>query len=134
MGRKSKKNRKEGKGDEAQPSESAGASPAIVRNWEQYFGAGDLQDWQRLMKDLGFDEQQFNSKTQCRKALKNVWVNIHDFLAAVRVGETPHRFRSEFELAQYTRSTDKIYPRKRVKKGSPLCSLLANILRQPNRY
>ncbi|RYO80181.1 hypothetical protein DL766_001292 [Monosporascus sp. MC13-8B] len=128
MGKKSrKKNRKEGKGNEGQPSQSARVSPAIVRNWEQYFGAGDLQDWQRLMEDLGFDEQ-FNSKTKCRKALKKVWVNICDFLEAVKVGEKPYRFRSEFELAKYTRSTRKIYPRKRVKKGSPLCSLLANIL------
>ncbi|RYP49794.1 hypothetical protein DL768_004581 [Monosporascus sp. mg162] len=127
MGKKSKKkNRKEGKGNEGQPSQSARAPPAIVRNWEQYFGAGDLQDWRRLMKDLGFDEQ-FNSKTQCRKALKNVWVNIHDFLAAVNAGERPYRFRSMFELAQYTKSTGKIYPRKRLQKGSPLCSLLAKI-------
>ncbi|RYP06288.1 hypothetical protein DL765_009559 [Monosporascus sp. GIB2] len=133
MGKKGKKKNRNGKGNEGQPLESARASPAIVRNWEQYFGAGDLQDWQRLMEDLGFDEQ-FNSKTQCRKlmtykALKTVWVNIYDFLAAVKVGETPHRFRSEFELAKYTRSTGKIYPKKRVKKGSPLCSLLAHIHR-----
>ncbi|RYO98197.1 hypothetical protein DL764_007169 [Monosporascus ibericus] len=128
MGKKSKKkDRKEGKGNEGQPSQSAKASPAIVRDWEEYFRVGDMQDWQRLMDDLGFDER-FNSKTQCRKALKKVWVNIHDFLAAVKVGERPYRFRSEFELAEYTRSTHKIYPRKRLKKGSPLCSLLANIL------
>ncbi|RYP39730.1 hypothetical protein DL767_002111 [Monosporascus sp. MG133] len=128
MGKKSKKkNRKEGKGYEGQPSQSARAPSAIVREWEQYFGAGDLQDWQRLMEDLGFEEQ-FNSKTKCRKALKNVWVNIHDFLAAVKVGEIPYRFRSESELAEYTISNRKIYPRKRLQKGSPLCSLLANIL------
>ncbi|RYP90562.1 hypothetical protein DL770_003324 [Monosporascus sp. CRB-9-2] len=133
MGKKSKKNRRKGKGNEGQPSQSDRPPPKIVRDWEQYFGAGDLQDWQRLMEDLGFEEQ-FDSKTKCRKALKKVWVNIHDFLAAVKVGETPYRFPSEFELAEYTKETKQFYPKSLIEKGSPLRSLLARILRPRNGY
>lgn len=38
----------------------------VVRDWETYFREGELEDWQRLMRDLGFDEE-FLSKSQCRK-------------------------------------------------------------------
>ncbi len=39
---------------------------AVVVEWEKYMGQGELEDWQRLMGDLGFDEQ-FPSKTKCRQ-------------------------------------------------------------------
>ncbi|KAI0176218.1 hypothetical protein GGR52DRAFT_350529 [Hypoxylon sp. FL1284] len=42
------------------------AREKLVADWEEYFGSGDLSDWQRLMADLGFTEQ-FTSKNQCRK-------------------------------------------------------------------
>lgn len=63
------------------------------------------------------------------KALKKVWVNITDFLAAIRTGNTPylHRFRNEWELAEYTKRTHKVYPRALVVQGSPLTRLLARI-------
>ncbi|KAH9902217.1 hypothetical protein F4778DRAFT_736792 [Xylariomycetidae sp. FL2044] len=43
--------------------------PNIVKQWNEYFGRGDLADWQGLMRDLLFEET-FSSKTQCRKVRK----------------------------------------------------------------
>lgn len=61
------------------------------------------------------------------EALSHVWVNIRDFLDAVRDGTQPYRHPSEKALAQYTIKTHKVYPKKMVTKGSPLRKLLAHI-------
>ncbi|KAI2629810.1 hypothetical protein GGR54DRAFT_280134 [Hypoxylon sp. NC1633] len=108
------------------PRQDGRDPPKVVAAWVGYFGSGDLQDWQRLMTDLGFDEE-FKSKTQCRKALRGVWVNIVDFLEDSKAGRPTERFKSERQLSKYTKETKKIYPRKNVIKGSPLASLLAGI-------
>ncbi|KAF2965148.1 hypothetical protein GQX73_g8418 [Xylaria multiplex] len=105
------------------------ARPAIVGEWGKYMGRGDLEDWQRLMRDLGFEEE-FVSKTQCRKTLKAVWVNIHDFLDAVKKGEPVHHFESQDQLARYTIKNRLFYPKKNIEKGSPLRQLLAQIRRR----
>lgn len=41
-------------------------TPEVVRRWNDYFGRGELSDWQRLCHDLGRDGN-LTSKTQCRK-------------------------------------------------------------------
>lgn len=38
----------------------------IVKRWDNYFQDDALENWQRLVTDLGFQEE-FRSKTQCRK-------------------------------------------------------------------
>lgn len=43
----------------------------VVMDWERYIGRGELEDWQRLMHDLGFDEE-FPSKSQCRKVGRQI--------------------------------------------------------------
>ncbi|KAI1739299.1 hypothetical protein F4680DRAFT_142404 [Xylaria scruposa] len=116
----------------SQPAVAAPQKPAIVVEWEQYIGHGELEDWQRLMKDLGFEED-FSSKSKCRKALKTVWVNIPDFLRAVKQGHPVHHFQSQSELALYTKSTQKFYPRKNIEKRSPLKQLLAHIVASRGR-
>lgn len=100
----------------------------VVTDWEQYMGKGELEDWQRLMRDLGFDEE-FTSKTQCRVALKSVWVNIVDFLRATKHGYPVHHFESEQELAKYTAASRKLYPKNAIPKNSPLRKLLAHMPR-----
>lgn len=40
---------------------------AIVQEFDAYFGAGSLDDWQRLCRDVGLDGD-YSSITQCRKA------------------------------------------------------------------
>ncbi|KAI1872842.1 uncharacterized protein JN550_003716 [Neoarthrinium moseri] len=108
----------------------------IVRRWNEYWKDGQPENWQQLMRDLGFDNFEFKSKTQCRKVtcqealagkLRKVWVNIHDFLDAVKQGTRVHRFKSQHELSQYTLRSRKIYPRNQVEDGSPLRQLLAHI-------
>lgn len=47
----------------------AQATEKVVMEWERYMGEGSLADWQRLMRDLGFEEE-FPSKNQCRKVSK----------------------------------------------------------------
>ncbi|KAI0102216.1 hypothetical protein GGR51DRAFT_528148 [Nemania sp. FL0031] len=81
------------------------------------------------MRDLGFEEE-FTSKSQCRKALKTVWVNIPDFLDAVKRSQPVFRFANQRSLAEYTRDSGRVYPRKNISKGSPLKQLLAQIFRE----
>ncbi|KAK8095581.1 uncharacterized protein PG998_002209 [Apiospora kogelbergensis] len=100
---------------------------AIVRQWNQYIQDGALENWQRLLKDLGL-EGEFRSKNQCRKALKKIWVNIYDFLEAVKVGKPVPRFKTEAELSHYTLRTDRVFPKKHITKGSPLANLMAHIV------
>ncbi|KAK6865977.1 hypothetical protein PG995_002505 [Apiospora arundinis] len=95
--------------------------PAIVKQWDEYFQNDDLENWQRLMKDLGL-EGEFRSS-------EKVWVNIYDFLEAVRADRLVHRFATEALLSRYTQKTGKIFPKKHVKKSSPLASLMAHIFR-----
>ncbi|KAI1346249.1 hypothetical protein F5Y01DRAFT_27970 [Xylaria sp. FL0043] len=99
---------------------------AVVIEWEKYMGKGELEDWQRLMKDLGFDEE-FPSKKKCREALKSVWVNIPDFLQAIKKGQPVHHFPSQRALAAYTQEHRKFYPKKDIPKSSPLRRLLAHM-------
>ncbi|CAJ2501751.1 Uu.00g046040.m01.CDS01 [Anthostomella pinea] len=140
MGKKSKKHRKRGGGGNtsetptarpranAVPGQGKGAvaAPDVVERWNVYFKRGELEDWRRLMRDLGFEED-FPSVNQCRKALKGVWVNIHDFLNAVKNNKPVRRFKSEHELSQYTINKRKFYPNKGIPKGSPLRRLMARI-------
>ncbi|KAI8632387.1 hypothetical protein F5Y19DRAFT_362561 [Xylariaceae sp. FL1651] len=120
---KKKKNRK---AQAKTKSNKKPPQPPIVVKWESYMGENALEDWKRLMKDLGFSEE-FPSKTRCRKALKTVWVNIPDFLLAIEKGEPVHFFRDQFELARYTRKECRYYPKNSISKGSPLRQLLAHI-------
>ncbi|KAH8157174.1 hypothetical protein CIB48_g11070 [Xylaria polymorpha] len=113
----------------AAPSQQAvvvAKKPTVVVEWEKYMGDGELEDWQRLMKDLGFEEN-FPSKTQCRKALKTVWVNIPDFLRAVKKGHPVYHFQSQSDLAEYTKKHQRFYPRNSIDPHSPLKQLLAHI-------
>ncbi|KAK7952074.1 uncharacterized protein PG986_007802 [Apiospora aurea] len=103
-------------------------SPQIVKRWDDYFQDDVLENWQRLMKDLGFQEE-FRSKTQCRNALKKVWINIYDFLDAVKAGKPVYQFKTEVELSHYTKKTGRVYPKRHIQKGSPLARLMAHIFR-----
>ncbi|KAI1143580.1 hypothetical protein F5Y05DRAFT_157947 [Hypoxylon sp. FL0543] len=107
-------------------------TPKVVKDWDEYFGTGDLSDWQRLVSDLGISGH-FPSKTKCRKVLKHVWVNIVDFLEDIEAGREPHLFDSQNELSSYTRRTKKFYPKSMMPKGSPLRSLCAQIVNKNTR-
>ncbi|KAG9237519.1 hypothetical protein BJ875DRAFT_369891 [Amylocarpus encephaloides] len=60
----------------------------VNKEFEVYFGDEcKLVNWQRLACDLGL-EGNFSSITQCRKAFRNVWVNIVDFMDALYARNT----------------------------------------------
>jgi len=70
------------------------------------------------------------TKTQYKKALADINVNIFDVLQHVRSG-TPgdvRRFDSVRDLARYSKNRKKIYPKKQA-KGCALGFLLREILR-----
>ncbi|KAK1834796.1 hypothetical protein QBC39DRAFT_251641 [Podospora conica] len=101
---------------------------SIVTRFDTYFGSGDLSDWQRLCKDIGL-EGDFTSKTQCRKALKTVHINIFDLLDAVNAGTQVRRFKNQWELAKYCIETKRIYPKKKAKESGPVKDLLRIVFR-----
>ncbi|KAK0746114.1 hypothetical protein B0T18DRAFT_488747 [Schizothecium vesticola] len=94
-------------------------SSSIVRRFDTYFGSGDLSDWQRLCWDVGLEEE-YPTKTQCKKALRTVHVNIYDLLDAVKAGNQVYRFKNQWQLAQYCKETKKIYPKKKAKESGPI--------------
>jgi hypothetical protein len=61
------------------------------------------------------------------KMLKTVWVNIPDFLEAVKNGWPVYHFPSQQALAAYTKKARRFYPKRNIQKGSPLKQLLAHI-------
>ncbi|CAG8974233.1 hypothetical protein HYALB_00009721 [Hymenoscyphus albidus] len=98
----------------------------IVREWKEYFGnESNLQNWQRLCGDLDIVGD-LSSKTKSQ-ALEGIWVNIWDFLDDVKSGVPVRKFRSQASLAEYTISTQRIYPKKEAKKQGPVRALLAHI-------
>lgn len=62
------------------------------------------------------------------QALKGVWVNIHDFLAAEDKPGDVVFYASERQLSKYTLRSHKVFPRRDIPHGSPLRDLLARIL------
>lgn len=58
------------------------------------------------------------------QALKTVYVNICDLMDAVKAGRQVKQFQSEGALANYCRSTRKIYPLTKAKEGGPVRYLL----------
>ncbi|GJC84039.1 hypothetical protein ColLi_06877 [Colletotrichum liriopes] len=97
--------------------------------WDEYFGKRELADWQRLCRDLGLPDD-LPSKTQCRKALEKVHVNIKQFLDAMEGGGEIKFFKSVRQLARYTRKKRLWMPKKNLPKGDPL----GKLRREINKY
>ncbi|KAK2023592.1 hypothetical protein LX32DRAFT_656849 [Colletotrichum zoysiae] len=106
----------------------AEAEEDFLAEWEQYLGKRELADWQRLCDDLGLPGN-LPSKTQCRKALETVHVNIRQFLKAKPKGEggKVRFFENVRELAEYTRETRQRVPINEIPKKDPLRKLLREI-------
>ncbi|KAI0648427.1 hypothetical protein C8Q79DRAFT_1008753 [Trametes meyenii] len=96
-----------------------------TEDFEDTFGvlANNLQGWQRLCRHLGLDEPEhyLGSITDCKKALKPVFVNIIDLIDSVKMETRPKIFNSADALARYIDNTGKAYPREKA-KTSPLLS------------
>ncbi|KAK3337228.1 hypothetical protein B0T19DRAFT_437899 [Cercophora scortea] len=89
-----------------------------------------LAKWQRLCRDLGLEEGTFTSKTQCRKAIAKIHVNIHDFIEAVHAGVSFQQstLTANWPWPSTTRKTKKVYPRAQAKASEPLKVLLRYIM------
>jgi len=102
-------------------------SKFIAAEFENYFREDTmLGNWQRLCSDLGIQDN-LSSIGKCKRSLKGIWVNIWDFLDAVRLGAQVRRFGSQRLLAEYTIKNNLIYPREKAKRSGPLKILLAHI-------
>ncbi|KAI0668366.1 hypothetical protein C8Q78DRAFT_1081241 [Trametes maxima] len=96
-----------------------------TEDFENTFGilANNLQGWQRLCRHLGVGEPEHNlgSVTDCKRALKPIFVNIIDLIDSVKMSTRPKIFNSAETLAKYIDNTGKAYPREKA-KTSPLLS------------
>ncbi|KZL84020.1 hypothetical protein CI238_05009 [Colletotrichum incanum] len=117
--------------DDATPKtkeKKADDAAKFFSQWDEYSGKRELGDWQRLCRDLGLPDD-LPSKTQCRKALDKVHVNIKQFLDAMNVGGEVKFFKSVRQLAQYTRKKGLWMPKKNLPKGDPLCKLRRKVIK-----
>ena len=67
------------RGGEIAQDPSRAKKPKIVKQWDDYFQEGELEDWQRLMRDLGI-EGEFASKSKCRKVYTYIFTAAHFYV------------------------------------------------------
>ncbi|RSL71363.1 hypothetical protein CEP51_012049 [Fusarium floridanum] len=97
---------------------------------------GSVKDFQRLCVNLGLPGE-LGSKTKCRKVcqpqtrqkdadidlhqeIKNVNVNIGQFLQSKNKPQDVKFFKDKRALVKYTKKTDSFYPKDQLPKGDPL--------------
>ncbi|RSL66164.1 hypothetical protein CEP53_003439 [Fusarium sp. AF-6] len=87
---------------------------------------GSVKDFQRLCVNLGLPGK-LGSKTKCRKEIKNVNVNIGQFLQSKNKPQDVKFFKDKHALVKYTKKTDSFYPKDQLPKGDPLRALLKHM-------
>ncbi|KAJ7301049.1 hypothetical protein DFH08DRAFT_724713 [Mycena albidolilacea] len=89
----------------------AGYSRAVGLTFSQAYGddVESLECWQRLCRAVEFDLIP-ESLDACKYAIEDAHVNLMDFVDILTTGESVHRFATERELSEYTKSTGKIFP------------------------
>ncbi|KAM5535655.1 hypothetical protein V8D89_010642, partial [Ganoderma adspersum] len=100
---------------------------AMVKQFNNVYGTDvdDLVAWQNLCRALEVDPIPSKMR-KCRTAVMSTHVNICDLVDAPLLGK-PKLFPTEGELAEYSRSTGKIFPRSNIHAGSLLRFLLRHI-------
>lgn len=106
----------------------SGIRDAIAQQFNDIYGgnAGDLGAWQRLWEIVGDGDMPTDVKA-CRAAVKRVFVNICDLVDYPATHVRPPVFATVAELAEYSRSNRKIYPKENAKAGGLLRFLLRTI-------
>ncbi|KAJ7679433.1 hypothetical protein DFH06DRAFT_1166616 [Mycena polygramma] len=106
----------------------AGFQRAMAQTFSDIFGSNvdDLGNLQSLCRLLGVDPIPGNIK-ECRKAVRGVHVNLVDLVDWGRMGSAIHRFETEQDLAEYTRTSQKYFPQGEA-EGSLLQFLLRRII------
>ncbi|KAK3947762.1 hypothetical protein QBC32DRAFT_365540 [Pseudoneurospora amorphoporcata] len=103
----------------------------VVEKFNEFIGERKLKDWKKLCDTIGL-EGEFESIQSCREAIEAVHVNIYDVLDADEIIQAggkarPQRFSTPYELSEYTKRAEKIYPRWMVIRSEPEGALLKNI-------
>ncbi|KAK1776005.1 hypothetical protein QBC45DRAFT_395586 [Copromyces sp. CBS 386.78] len=103
----------------------------VVEKFDEFIGERKLKDWKKLCDTIGL-EGEFESIQSCREAIEAVHVNIYDVLDADEIIQAggkarPQRFSTPYELSEYTKRAEKIYPRWMVIRSEPEGALLKNI-------
>ncbi|KAM7209080.1 hypothetical protein V8F20_000689 [Naviculisporaceae sp. PSN 640] len=110
----------------------------VMDLFDDYFGDRKLANWQRLCIDLGLEDKNISTVTQCRKVLETVHVNIYDLLHAIEERKllppdqqkaplNIKKFDSVNQLFKYSEKNGCIFPKAAAKaggKGTPLRALL----------
>ncbi|KAF3396045.1 hypothetical protein F1880_006643 [Penicillium rolfsii] len=85
--------------------------------------ATKLENWQALCVELGI-RHSIESISKCRKVLSNIHVNLVDLVNSRRTGQKVKHFPNVATLRNYTRDTNKIFPKSAAKEDGFLKALL----------
>ncbi|KAK5099916.1 hypothetical protein LTS08_005631 [Lithohypha guttulata] len=101
---------------------------AMVENFNDHFGTDvdDLQAWEHMCVVLGIEPLP-ESMQAMKAAVKSTHVNLADLLDNNRSGAVLRIFDTQVELAQYTRSTGRFFPKEDAYAGGLLRFLLREI-------
>ncbi|KAM0424701.1 hypothetical protein ACHAPT_010009 [Fusarium lateritium] len=118
--KKKKKKRKKKKTKEEEEKEVF-----LVNQWKYYCKKGELRDFRRLCVDLGLPGD-LDTKKKCRKEIKNLHVNIVQFLESEKRPGDVKFFKDRDALVKYTKN-GAVFPRHRLPDGDPLKAMLKHI-------
>ncbi|KAJ7111720.1 hypothetical protein C8R44DRAFT_632419 [Mycena epipterygia] len=109
-----------------------GYNRALGLTFSHYYGndVNDLGNWQRLCRTVEIFPVP-DSLEECQFAIEDSHMNLIDLIDIHTTGEPVHRFRTEKELARYTKKTGKIFTSSRAHKGELLTFLLRRIWHPP---
>ncbi|KAI0668367.1 hypothetical protein C8Q78DRAFT_1046767 [Trametes maxima] len=107
---------------------------AVLQDFTRHWGDNDsrLEAWQALCYHLG-KAGPYTSIIECKKALKNVHVNLIDLVESKNSARKLRKFTTARALAAYTRETMKIFPKRRAKEN-PLLKQFLVVVFQPNNW
>ncbi|KAJ6581874.1 hypothetical protein B0H19DRAFT_519253 [Mycena capillaripes] len=108
----------------------AGFRLAMVRTFNDLFGTDvdDLGNWQAFCRVLDIDPIP-QTLSKCQTAVRDSHVNLVDLVDWGMLGAQIHKFETERELAEYTKMTEKFFPKEEAEAGGLLRFLLRHILR-----
>ncbi|KIK64219.1 hypothetical protein GYMLUDRAFT_71635 [Collybiopsis luxurians FD-317 M1] len=106
-----------------------GVRDGIAQQFNAFYGndENNLNAWHNLYRALG-EKDVPGSTEKCKKDIRGFHVNICDLVDySLHGGSLPGHFNTQEDLAQYSRSSGKIYPRENAYAGGLLKFLLREI-------
>lgn len=101
---------------------------ALIEQFNRYYGedAEDFSNWRRLCQVLGLKAP--GTMKSCRKLVKSTHVNLIDLIDAFGNGKQVTLHKSEKDLREYTRQTERYFPRERIGRDGVLRYLRRRIV------